>query len=115
MKKFSKKVKSILAIAIALVCVLAIAITAIVVGKKDKKRLRLHVDFLYSKDVKLDEAVRQLQERSLSVLKDAMGISDITRVEIVVRKTFVLGELPEDFDEKTAEPEKKPEVTEPAE
>ena len=37
MKKFSKKVKSILAIAIALVCVLAIAITAIVVGKKDKK------------------------------------------------------------------------------
>lgn len=84
-------------------------------GKKDKKRLRLHVDFLYSKDVKLDEAVQQLQERSLSVLKDAMGISDIIRVEIVVRKTFVLGELPEDIEEKAAEPEKKPEVTEPAE
>ena len=34
MKKFSKKVKSILAISIALICAIAIAVTAIVIGKK---------------------------------------------------------------------------------
>ena len=36
MKKFSKKVKSILAISIALICAIAIAVTAIIIGKKDK-------------------------------------------------------------------------------
>ena len=35
MKKFSKKVKSILAISIALICAIAIAVAAIFIGKKD--------------------------------------------------------------------------------
>ena len=70
MKKFSKKVKSILAIVIALVCAAAIAITAVVIGKKDEKpsvELNKQAQQFLSSQKSFGEAISSRDENSQNV------------------------------------------------
>ncbi len=59
-----------------------------VYGSKQKKRVRVFVDFLYAEDAKLPESVELLQTRTKTALADALGIRDVVKVEVLVRRTI---------------------------
>ncbi len=58
-----------------------------VYGAKQKKRVRVYVDFLYAKDAKLPEFVELLQTQTKTALADTLGIRDVAKVEVIVRRT----------------------------
>ncbi len=53
-----------------------------------KKRLRITADFLYEKEAKLADSVGVLQTRSKEILPDVLGIQNVEKVEVVIRRTI---------------------------
>ncbi len=56
-------------------------------GKKNTKRVRIWADFLFDKTSNLTSATALLQTQAKTALAETLGIRNVAKVEVMIRKT----------------------------